>query len=265
MATEKKTFFHGRLSFRKYGSFPTYINILIGYIDTVLILNLFFLVTSLGIITIGPGLAAMHQVYEDIIGNRTEKRYRAYFRYFAEDFTFPIILFGLLLTAMMAGFSYGFFFFQLNFSAYPWMVVFFVLDIVVFLFLARLSAYFFTQFARMTLPFKTLFSNALRLSLGYFRNLLVCDLGFVVFFGLPLIFVDRAFPVFLIIGFAGTVLSCMMSVYGPVNNYVLMEDKPDTDDVPETKATLHLDLIDTKKTSSDSSEKNSSQKGSSHE
>jgi uncharacterized membrane protein YesL len=241
---EKKHFFHARLNLSRYGSFATFINILIGYIDTVVLDNFFFILTSLGIITIGPGLASLHACFEDCVANRTEHRYRAYFRHFKEAFHLPIILLGLLLTGVYAALGYGFFFFHINLATHLWLTVFLVLDVFLFFFLARFFAYFFLQYVRMELPIKTLLKNAWLLSLSHPKEMLIGDVGFALFFLIPLVFIDRAFPLFIAMSFTGAVLSEMMSVYKIVDSYVLKDvDEDDDGEVKETRPNLRLDLL----------------------
>lgn len=245
--TKKKGFFHARLSVKKDGPFRTYINILIGYIDTVVLMNFFFIGTSLGIVTIGPGLAAMYDVYEDIAENRNEHRYRAYFRHFKEEFNLPNVLVGLLSVLVMAGLSYAFYFFFLNVKSYIWFTIPMILSILLILYINRFLAYYFLQNSRLNLSFKSRIHNSFLLSIAYIKNLLLCDLGFAVLFLVPLIFIEYCFPLLIVITFSSTSLSCMMSIYSVVNKYALRDIDYDPAEIKETEPNLRLDLINNKK------------------
>jgi hypothetical protein len=241
---KKRKLFHGRQSFKKYGSFSTYINLLIGYMDTVVLLNFFFILTSLGVITIGPGLLSMNQVYNDIIDNRTQHRYRAYFRYFKEDFRLSYILFGLLFVGCLCGLAYGGLFAFMNLAEHVWVASILVLVVFFMCYLSRVAAFFFLQTARMELPFKTILSNSFKLASGSLKCLALSDLSFLVLLLLPALYIQYTFPYLIIIGFGWLVLSCMMSVYGEVDPYVLKKDDDDGSEVKEEDVHLRLDLLD---------------------
>jgi hypothetical protein len=74
--------------------------------------------------------------------------------------------------------------------------------------------------------------------------MLIGDVGFALFFLIPLVFIDRAFPLFIAMSFTGAVLSEMMSVYKIVDGYVLKDvDEDDDGEVKETRPNLRLDLL----------------------
>ncbi|MCH3966903.1 MAG: YesL family protein [Bacilli bacterium] len=245
---QKKSFFHARLSFKRDGPFRTYINILIGYIDSVVLMNFFFLAVSLGIITIGPGLAALYDSYEDLAENRSQKRYRGYFRHFKEEFKLGNILVGFLSTAVLAGLSYSFYFFFLNVKNQIWLTIPVVLTVLVVFFLNRFVAYFFLQNARLKLPVSTILHNSFLLSLAYIKNALICDLGFLAFFLVPLMFLEYCIPVLAVLSFSGAALSCEMSLYSVVDKYCLKDPNLDPAEIKEDDPHLRLDLLDQKKT-----------------
>jgi uncharacterized membrane protein YesL len=240
---KKKGFLHAHLNFRKDGAFMTYINILIGYLDTVVAVNFFFLLTSVGVITIGPGLEAMNEVFNDIADNRTEKRYRSYFRHFKESFNVPLIVFGLLLAGLMAGFSYAFIFAFMNLNKHSWIVSIMILSVFFMFFLSRFASYVFLQYARMKLSFKQILKNSFYLAAGYPKALVLTDLSFLICIVVPLIFIEYAFPFLLIIGFSLLVLSSMMSVYSIVDHYVIKGEEDEEGEPKEDKPNFRLDLI----------------------
>ena len=98
---EKKHFFLRNIR-RDDSPFKNFISILIGYADTILLYNIFFILTSLGVITIGPGLVSMTECFNEFVGNKTEHRYRRYFQKFKKNFNFENCLLGVIFTALVA-------------------------------------------------------------------------------------------------------------------------------------------------------------------
>ena len=240
---KKRRYFHGHLSVRKYGVFATYINILIGYIETVIFYNFFFLASSVGVITIGPGLASLHWCFYDLSMNRTEKRYRLYWKHFKDSFHLPIIFFGFLMTAFWAGLIYLFYFCLLNLNTASWLIGPLILGVVLYLYSARVSAYVYLQYVRLALPFSTILKNAFLLSSGYWKNALLCDLAFLVLFNVPLFLIEYCWSIVLVITLAWSVLSCEMSLYSVVDQYAIKDESIDPAEPKEDEPNLKIEQM----------------------
>jgi len=251
---KRRKFFHSRLSIKKNGIFATYINLLIGYMDTVVLYNIFFLITGLGIITIGPGLQAMVDGYEEIIANHSEHRYRKYFVLLKKNFNAPCIFLGLLETGLLAGFCYIFIMALANYTTYGWMVVVMALCVWLFLLTIRFFAYYHLQTTRISLPTSTILKNSFYFSVGDIKSSLKVDLATAVFLLAPLfvtLFTTRPLacvPVALLIVFSGLSCSAMMAIYRPVDDIAIKDEGyDDNSDVKEDNPNLRLDLIPEKK------------------
>ncbi|MDD6240057.1 MAG: DUF624 domain-containing protein [Eubacteriales bacterium] len=241
------SFFHRALR-RKDGAFKNYISILIGYIDTVILYNFFFIGVSLGIVTIGPALVGMVDCYNEFLNNHTEHRYRLFFKKFKENFNLPNVIVGLIFTGCLASIFYLFLFFSQNWGSHAWIIPLWVFANFVLLYLVTSFAFYALGKVRMQLDTKTILSNSFKLAAGSLGSSLMAGLGFAAFFLVPLIFFEYCFPLLIVISFSGAMLSCMMAVYPALDPFVLItpeeEELEEEEYQKDEKPHLRLDLID---------------------
>lgn len=243
---KKHKLFHGSL-YKEDGPFRNYINILIGYIDTMVLYNFFFIGVSLVIITIGPALVGMNACFNDFIGNNTERRYRKFFQKFKENFSLANVLAGLLLVIVLAFCVYMALFCAQNYGHYLWLTVPWVLVHFLAIYAALVFAYYALMKVRMDLPTRTIVKNAFVLASGAVKPALMSLLSFGVLFLVPLIFLEYTIPLFVLLEFSWVTLSMMMTVYTEVDKYVIYNPekeeeelkKKEEEDIPH----LRLDLI----------------------
>ena len=241
---KKKSFFHRSLS-RKDSPFANYINILIGYADTRVIYNFFFVLVSLGIVTIGPAFVARNDCFNDFLANKTEKRYRLFFAKFKKNFNLGNVLFGLILTSLEAALGYLFVFCRINFKnnarrIAPWIASVFLQG-----YLAVVFSYYALRTVRRNLPTKTIVKNAFILAIGGGKSSLISLFSFVILVLLPAFFFEYCFLLFVLIEFSWVTLSRRMADYPLVDKYVIYDpEKIEEEEHPkEPKANLRLDLI----------------------
>lgn len=239
---EKKHLFFRNLK-RDDSPFKNFISILIGYADTVLLYNIFFIVTSLGIVTIGPSIVAMVDCFNDFVANKTEHRYRKFFQYIKRNFNVENIILGILFTGLLAGLCYLFIFFLINTPKNQWMIVPWILAHLLMIYSVCFFSFYSLMKVRMDLPTKTIIINSLKLAAGSIKSILFVLLSFAIIFFVPLIFIEYTFPLFILISFSATILACMMSCYKEVDKYVIY--MPDDLEVKEDKkGDINFDLID---------------------
>ena len=212
--------FHNKIN-KKDKSYKKFIAIFIGYLDTVLLLNIFFIGTCLSIVGIGPSLISMTKSFLLISENKIEKRYSTYFINFKKYFNLVNVLFGLIITSLLAGLFYLFIFFYINTPSAQYLIIPWVLDVFLILFIICFSSYFSLMYLRMDLSVKTIIKNSIYLSIGGIKNNIFCSLSFIIVFVVPLIFIIQTFALFITIIFSTTVLACMFSVYSLVDKYII--------------------------------------------
>ena len=243
---EKSHFFLRNIR-RDDSPFKNFISILIGYADTILLYNIFFILTSLGIITIGPGLVSMTECFNEFVGNKTDHRYRRYFQKFKKNFNFENCLLGVIFTGFVALICYLFIFFFINTPKHVWLIAPWVLSNVFLVYLVSFTSFYILMRIRIDLPIKIVITNSLKLAAGAIKSVIFCLLSFGVMIVVPAVFFEYTFPLFILIEFSMTTLACMMSVYSEVDKLCIYSDKDlDTDlnEVEEKKANIKLDLID---------------------
>lgn len=243
---EKKHSFLRNLR-RDDSPFKNFISILIGYADTVVLYNIFFLLTSLGIVTIGPGLVSIVECYNDFVGNKTEKRYRRYFKYLKKNFNLENSLLGIIFTGLIALIFYLFVFFLINTGKYSWLIAPWILANVILFYLVAFVSFYILMRIRIYLPIKTVINNSLRLAAGAIKSVIGCLVSFGVFILVPFIFLEYAFPLLILISFTAAILGCTMSVYKEVDKLCIYSDADldkDLNEIEEKKANLKLDMID---------------------
>ena len=214
---ERKGFFLRNLS-KSDSPFRNFISILIGYIDNVVLYNIFFIVTSIGIVTIGPAIYAIYKGYNRIIANQTDHRYRRFFKDVKENFNLEICLMGFILALLVGGIIYMFNFLLL------YVVTFF--------------SFYFQMKVKMDLPGKVILNNAFRLAAGSIRSIIFVLFSFAIFFLVPLIFlIFYTIPLFILFCFSATFLSCMMSTYSTVEKYLIYtpEIEEKEEEIPDLK------------------------------
>lgn len=241
---KKKTFFHHSLS-RKDSPFANYINILIGYADSRVLYNLFFILVSLGIVTIGPAFVARTDCFNDFIGDKTEKRYRLFFKKLKENFSLPNVLFGIILTLVEAALGYLFVFCRTNFKASTYLIVPWICTVFLQGYLAVVFAFYALRKVRRDLPTKTILKNAFILAIGGGKSSILSLFSFLILMVLPLFFFEYCFVLFILIEFSWITLSRRRSSYSLVDKYVLYNPEAieEEEHPKEPKANLRLDLI----------------------
>lgn len=217
---KKKHFFHGYISSQD-SYFKKYISILIGFLDTMIIDNIFFIICSIPIISIGPALLALASSILDINENKIEKRYRKYFFHFKEHFNLKIIIFGLIVSLSIASLSYTILLCYINLPNFQFLIIIWVLATFLLLYVVNFASFFILMYLKMDVDFKTVVSNSFKLSAGSIKSNLLCDLAFIVAIILPLIFLIRAFFILILLSFSFTLLSCLMAVYPTVDKYLI--------------------------------------------
>ena len=239
---EKKHLFFRNLS-KSDGPFRNFISILIGYIDTILLYNIFFIVIALGIVTIGPALVSMVDCYNDFVANKTEHRYRKFFQYLKRNFNVENVILGIVLTGILAGLCYLFLFFLINTPKNQWMIVPWILAHILMIYSVCFFSFYSLMKVRINLPTKIIITNALKLALGSIKSILFVLLSFGVIFFVPLVFFEYTFPLFILISFSATTLACMMSCYSEVDKHVIYMPN-DLEVKEEKKGEIKFDLID---------------------
>lgn len=219
-SNKKKKFFHLDIN-PSDSSLKKFFLVLFSYIDSLIVLNVLFIVLSLGIITLGPALLATSHSMVNITNNKSEKIYTSFFKYFKEYFKLPYILFGLVLSLLLAGTTYLSFFFFENIFEYQVFIVPWILMIFLVLYLIDAFSCFILFVIRSNLPIRTCLTNGLKLSIGSLKYSLFCTLSFSFLFITPLIFIERTFILFIIIEFTLTILGCLLSVYSLVDKYII--------------------------------------------
>ena len=237
--------FHRRLK-RSDSAFKNYISILIGYLDTVILYNFFFLGVSLGIVTIGPALVGMVDCYNEFLSNHTEHRYRLFFQKLKENFNLPNVIFGILLTGSLASFAYLFLFYATNWGSHAWIIPMWVITNVVMLYLVTSFSYYALGKVRMQLDTKTILSNSFKLAAGAIKQNLIAWFAFALFFLVPAIFYEYCIPLLVLLSLSGCVLSMMMACYPALDPFVILspEEEEVEENPVEEKPNLRLDLID---------------------
>lgn len=240
---KKKGFFHSDLS-RTDGTLKNYFGILFGYIDTMVLYNLFFILTSLGIVTLGPSFVALNECFNDLIEGKSEHRYRKYFEKIRKNFNLANVLFGLIIISVLAGMVYLILFFWINIKNMKWMVVPFVLAVIFCALVGVFSAYYSLMKVRMSLDTSTILKNAFLLTFGDAKACLKGVLCFVSMFLLPLFFLEYCFPLFIAIEFTLVILSLMMSLYSTVDRYVIYDYEKMEKEKEEVLPHIRVDLAD---------------------
>ena len=234
---ERKGFFLRNLS-KSDSPFRNFISILIGYIDTVVLYNIFFIVTSIGIVTIGPAIYAIYKGYNRIIANQTDHRYRRFFKDVKENFNLEICLMGFILALLVGGIIYMFIFFFINTGNNQWMIVPWVAANFLLLYMVTFFSFYFQMKVKMDLPGKVIINNAFRLAAGSIRSIIFVLFSFAIFFLVPLIFlIFYTIPLFVLFCFSATFLSCMMSTYSTVEKYLIYtpEIEEKEEEIPDLK------------------------------
>lgn len=239
---EKKHLFFRSLN-KNDGPFRNFISILIGYIDTILLYNIFFIITALGIVTIGPALVSMVDCYNDFVANKTEHRYRKFFQYLKRNFNVENVILGIVLTGILAGLCYLFIFFLINTPENQWMIVPWILAHILMIYSVCFFSFYSLMKVRINLPTKIIITNALKLALGSIKSILFVLLSFGIIFFVPLVFFEYTFPLFILISFSTTTLACMMSCYSEVDKHVIYMPN-DLEVKEEKKGDIKFDLID---------------------
>ena len=251
---KRNKIFHNQIH-RSDKNYKKFISIFIGYLDTVVILNIFFIITSLTIVGIGPSIISITKSYLLISENKIEKRYRTYFKNFKKYFNPLTVFFGIIVTGLLAGLFYLFIFFYINTPTSTYLVIPWILDVFLILFIVNYSSYFSLMYLKMDLDSKTILKNSLYLSIGGIKNNIFCSLSFIIIFVIPLIFIIQTFILFVVLVFSTTILACTFSVYSLIDKYVIypydkekeMIDKPTT-----SEDKFEVDISNTKNTTKDS-------------
>lgn len=244
---KKKTFFHRSLS-RKDSPFSNYINLLIGYADTRLLYNFFFLAMSLSLVLIGPSFVARNECFNQFLSGKTEKRYRLFFRKVKENFSLSNVLFGLFLASGEAALGYLFVFCRINFKAADYLLAVWIAAVFLQRYLATVFAYYALRKVRRNLDSKTIIKNSLILALGSIKSDRIAGFSFIVLILVPVFFFEYCFPLFFLIEFSWVTLSRRMAIYSTVDKYVIYnpEEIEKEENPKEPKANLRLDLINKK-------------------
>ena len=235
LGKNKNNIFHNKIN-RNDKSYKKFIIIFIRYLDTVLMLNIFFIGTCLSIVGIGPSLISMTKSFLLISENKIEKRYSTYFINFKKYFNLVTVFFGLIIIGLLAGLFYLFIFFYTNTPTAQYLIVPWILDIFLILFIICFSSYFSLMYLRIDLSVKTIIKNSIYLAVGGIKNNIFCSLSFIIIFVIPLIFVIQTFVLFITIVFSTTVLACMFSVYTLVDKYVIYPYDYETVDQKDDKS-----------------------------
>ena len=89
-SSKTRKVFHLEIS-RKDPAIKKFFLVLFSYIDSLIILNLFLIVFSLGIITFGPTLLSVNESIINITHNKSERLYSSFFNLFKKYFKLPYI------------------------------------------------------------------------------------------------------------------------------------------------------------------------------
>ena len=171
----KRKVFHLQIN-KNDSSLKKFFLVLFSYIDTLIVLNLFFIVFSLGIITFGPTLMATSESIIKITNNKGNKIYSSFFKSFKNYFKLPYIIFGIVFLLIIGGTTYLSFFFFQNIFDYQYLIVPWILMIFLVLFIIDASSSYILFTIRSKLYNITCLTNGIKLAAGSIKHSLFCSL-----------------------------------------------------------------------------------------
>ena len=162
-------------------------------IADLMILNLLFLLTSIPIVTIGAGLAALYTVCFRLGTDDEGSTSKDYFRAFKENFKQATVLWLILLLIMGTAFLNAAFFYTLGGLFHLiWIIAAALLVLALFIF-----SYAFPLMSQFESPSMQIFKNSLILSVAYLpRSILMAALN-----ALPVVLALTQLYVFFHVGF----------------------------------------------------------------
>lgn len=184
-----------------------------------LLLNLLFMAAALPVVTIGPALAALSRITLRMVQDRPIDLWYEFRTAFAENFRQGVLA-GTLLAS--AGFAAGWsvLFFQLNLGHGMLMLILLAFALCALLLVPLLGFYLFAQIAVVRLPFPTILSNAILLSVSDPKRTLPALLASTLLAALPFLFPPVAPLVFFFL-FSASSLFANLAVWPGIHAHVL--------------------------------------------
>lgn len=246
----KRKFFHLQIN-KNDSSLKKFFLVLFSYIDTLIVLNLFFIVFSLGIITFGPTLLSISESIIKITNNKGNKIYSSFFKSFKNYFKLQYIIFGIAFLLIIGGTTYLSFFFFQNLFDHQYLIVPWILMIFLVLFIIDASSSYILFTIRSKLDNITCLTNGIKLAAGSIKHSLFCSLSFIILFITPLIFIERTFILFIVIEFTLTILACLLSTYSLVDKYIIYQvnEEEELQKVDKKEFKIESDYVVSKKES----------------
>ena len=184
----------------------------------ILILGLF--VGSVFGVFAGPALCAMEALMLKSLRDEPKFFWHTYKKAFKENFKQGAvigIIFSFILLAQVFGFVVYF-----RHSTSVWMLALMFLDALL---LTMMLLFFIPQLVLMDLPLKAIFTNSLRLSLGFLPRSLPAALIQLGLFGAQLLYLPFSFPIFILVGLWIPIFTGLFLIYKPFNEVFHIEEQ----------------------------------------
>lgn len=185
-----------------------------------LILTLGLLVGSAFGAFAGPALCAMEALMLKSLRDEPKFFWHTYKKAFKENFkqgAFIGVVFSFILLAQVFGFVVYF-----RHSTSVWMLALMFLDALL---LTMMLLFFIPQLVLMDLPLKSIFTNSLRLSLGFLPRSLPAAFIQLALFSAQLLYLPFSFPIFILVGLWIPIFTGLFIIYKPFNEVFHIEEQ----------------------------------------
>ena len=175
--------------------------------------------SAFGVIS-GPAMCAMEAIMLKSLRDEPKFFWHTYKKAFKENFkkgAITGVVFSFLVLLQVFGFVM---YFTTGISA--WMIALLFLDVTL---ITMVMLFFIPQVVLMDLSLKAIFTNSLRLSLGFLPRSLPAALIQLALFGAQALFMPLSAPIFLFIGIWIPVFSGLFLVYKPLDTVFHIEEQ----------------------------------------
>ncbi len=185
-----------------------------------LIMGLGILLGSAGGILGGPAVCAMEAIMLKSLRDEPKFFWHTYKKTFKENFKKGAItgfVFSFLILMQVFGFVMYF-----SGTVSPWMIALLFLDVTL---ITMLMLFFIPQVVLMELSLKAIFTNSLRLALGFLPRSLPAALIQLALFGAQALFMPLSVPILIFIGIWIPVFTGLFLVYKPIDTVFRVEEQ----------------------------------------
>ena len=194
---------------------------------TWLLLDPNLLVMLLGIVLgsafgflIGPALCGMQALMLKSLRDEPKFFWHTYKKAFKENFKQGALV-GIVFTFVLLIQVFGFILYFRN-QASVWMMALLVLDILI---ITMVMIFFIPQLVMLDLSMKVIFTNSLRMSLGFLPRSLPAALIEIALFVVQVLFLPLSLPILIVLGLWLPIFSGLFIVYKPIDKIFHIEEQ----------------------------------------